>query len=192
MRDATMMALPRVLCAFAVTCTCSNALKLPVVRREAAPASAISRRSLPAAALVAAAPSAFAASKRENGLEWEDVKLGEGYGPAKLGGAVTIDYIAWLDGFEGREFSRFDKPIKVELGAGKVVAGLEECLSDGTMNAGGTRRVKIPPSLAYGETGFPRSGDRKGSIIPANASLFFQVRLRTIVLSKGVSGLTLF
>ena len=98
---------------------------------------------------------------------------------------MTIDYVAWLGGFDGREFSRFEKPIKVKLGEKKVAPGLEECLL-ADMNIGGTRRCKLPPSLAYGATGYPKSGEKAGSIIPPNADVYFQVRLRSVVLSKGL------
>ena len=43
-------------------------------------------------------------------------KVGQDDGPAKIDQTVTIDYIAWLNDFEGKEFSRFEKPIKVKLG----------------------------------------------------------------------------
>ena len=124
-------------------------------------------------------------TKTPSGLEYYDVKVGQGDGPAKLDNTVTIDYIAWLNGFEGKEFLRFEKPIKVKLGEKKVAPGLEECLL-ADMNIGGTRRCKLPPSLAYGATGYPKSGDKAGSIIPPNADVYFQVRLRSVVLSKGL------
>ena len=124
-------------------------------------------------------------TKTASGLEYYDVKVGQGDGPAKLDQTVTIDYVAWLNGFEGKEFSRFEKPIKVKLGEKKVAPGLEECLL-ADMNIGGTRRCKLPPSLAYGATGYPKSADKAGSIIPPNADVYFQVRLRSVVLSKGL------
>lgn len=143
----------------------------------------VSRRALSGAAIGAASQlplGAFGAT----GLSWEDVKVGGGDKIAVKGDTVTIDYVAWLGGFGQKEFSRFEKPIKVTLGEGKIVAGLEAALSDG-MRAGGTRRVVIPPDFAYGATGLPRSGEKRGTIIPPNATLYFEVRLRTIVLSKG-------
>merc|ERR1719263_992318 len=81
--------------------------------------------------------------------------------------------------------SRFEKPIKVKLGEKKVAPGLEECLL-ADMNIGGTRRCKLPAKLAYGSTGYPKSGEKAGSIIPPNADVYFQVRLRSVVLSKGL------
>ena len=90
-----------------------------------------------------------------------------------------------MNDFEGKEFSRFEKPIKVKLGEKKVAPGLEECLL-ADMNIGGTRRCKLPAKLAYGSTGYPKSGEKAGSIIPPNADVYFQVRLRSVVLSKGL------
>ena len=58
-------------------------------------------------------------TKTASGLEYYDVKVGQGDGPAKIDQTVTIDYVAWLNGFEGKEFSRFEKPIKVKLGEKK-------------------------------------------------------------------------
>ena len=124
-------------------------------------------------------------TKTASGLEYYDVKVGQGDGPAKIDQTVTIDYIAWLNDFEGKEFSRFEKPIKVKLGEKKVAPGLEECLL-ADMNIGGTRRCKLPAKLAYGSTGYPKSGEKAGSIIPPNADVYFQVRLRSVVLSKGL------
>ena len=48
------------------------------------------------------------------------------------------------------------------------------------MNIGGTRRCKLPAKLAFGATGYPTSGEKAGSLIPPNAEVFFQVRLRSI------------
>ena len=45
---------------------------------------------------------------------------------------------------------------------------------------------KLPAKLAYGSTGYPKSGEKAGSIIPPNADVYFQVRLRSVVLSKGL------
>ena len=167
----------RLLLAVAAMGTTSHALK-PMNRRAL-------MLGVPAAAALPTPSRAVEMTKTASGLEYYDVKVGQGDGPAKLEQTVTIDYIAWLNGFEGKEFSRFEKPIKVKLGEKKVAPGLEECLL-ADMNIGGTRRCKLPPSLAYGATGYPKSGDKAGSIIPPNADVYFQVRLRSVVLSKGL------
>ncbi|KAH8051244.1 peptidyl-prolyl cis-trans isomerase [Aureococcus anophagefferens] len=158
----------------AVTLACADALHVAPapaasqrVRRSAPP----SRRALlagaAAAATLAQLPRAAVAESKKSadGLEWTDVKVGDVVGKvAAAGDTVTIDYVAWLGGFDGREFSRFEKPIKVTLGEGKIVKGLEAALSDG-MRPGGVAA---------------------GTIVPPGATLYFEVRLRTIVLSKGI------
>ena len=162
----------------ATACTAAHALK-PMHRRAWMVGT-------PAAALALPTPThAQEMTTTASGLEYYDVKVGQGDGPAKIDQTVTIDYIAWLNDFEGKEFSRFEKPIKVKLGEKKVAPGLEECLL-ADMNIGGTRRCKLPAKLAYGSTGYPKSGEKAGSIIPPNADVYFQVRLRSVVLSKGL------
>jgi FKBP-type peptidyl-prolyl cis-trans isomerase len=161
----------------ATACTAAHALK-PMNRRAVL-------LGVPAAAALPTPSRAVEMTKTASGLEYYDVKVGQGDGPAKIDQTVTIDYIAWLNDFEGKEFSRFEKPIKVKLGEKKVAPGLEECLL-ADMNIGGTRRCKLPAKLAYGATGYPKSGDKAGSIIPPNADVYFQVRLRSVVLSKGL------
>ena len=161
----------------ATACTAAHALK-PMQRRAW-------MLGAPAALALPTPTHAQEMTKTASGLEYYDVKVGQGDGPAKIDQTVTIDYIAWLNDFEGKEFSRFEKPIKVKLGEKKVAPGLEECLL-ADMNIGGTRRCKLPAKLAYGSTGYPKSGEKAGSIIPPNADVYFQVRLRSVVLSKGL------
>ncbi|KAH8071554.1 hypothetical protein JL720_11440 [Aureococcus anophagefferens] len=135
----------------AVTLACADALSVAPapaasqrVRRSAPP----SRRALlagaAAAATLAQLPRAAVAESKKaaDGLEWTDVKVGDDVGKVARGDTATIDYAAWLGGFDGREFSRFEKPIKVTLGEGKIVKGLEAALSDG-MRPGGVARVAI-------------------------------------------------
>jgi FKBP-type peptidyl-prolyl cis-trans isomerase len=56
-----------------------------------------------------------------------------------------------------------------KLGAGWVIPGLEEGVW--SMRAGGTRKIMVPPELAYGDIA---SEDSK---IPANSTLLFEVAL---------------
>jgi len=158
---------------------------------------ALSRRALPGAAATAAAALALAvgsppalAADAAPVVSWEDVSVNKfADRPAALGDTVTIDYVAWFDSFDGKEFSRVEKPIKVTLGQNKVTPGLEACMLD-KMTPGSTRRCKL--TAPYGATGLPRSGDKQGSVVPPNTDIYFQVHMRTIALSKGVSGLNLF
>lgn len=128
-------------------------------------------------------------SRANGGLVIEDLQVGQGDGPPRPDAQVTIDYKAWLDGFDGRLFSEVRGPLVVPLGKDAIIPGLEQTILG--MRVGGTRRVAIPPNLAYGSTGYPTSGDKVGSVIPPNSTLYFQIRLRSIKLSTGAFGLNL-
>lgn len=96
------------------------------------------------------------------GLEIWDVKEGSGNAVTK-GQTVKVTYIGWLT--NGEVFDQSKEPI--EFGLGQVIKGWQEGIPG--MKPGGTRRIKIPPTLAYGE--------RKVGKIPANSTLVFQVEL---------------
>merc|ERR1719217_1259285 len=57
------------------------------------------------------------------------------------------------------------------VGSGRVIPGWDEGIS--SMRVGGTRKLFLPPELAYGESG-------AGTSIPPNAELFFEVELKGI------------
>ncbi|HYS76153.1 MAG TPA: FKBP-type peptidyl-prolyl cis-trans isomerase, partial [Burkholderiales bacterium] len=57
------------------------------------------------------------------------------------------------------------------LGKSEVMAGWEEGLNG--MRVGGTRKLVVPPQLAYGEEG-------AGDTIPPNATLTFEVELLSV------------
>jgi FKBP-type peptidyl-prolyl cis-trans isomerase len=167
--------------------TLGQKLDLRSAMQAAFPA-AVAAALMPAAsALAAKPPAAKPLTKTASGLEYYDVKVGQGDGPAKIGQTVTIDYIGWLNDFEGKEFARYEKPVTLKLGEKNQLGeatGLKECLL-ADMNIGGTRRCKLPAKLAFGATGYPTSGEKAGSLIPPNADVYFQVRLRSIAaLSK--------
>jgi FKBP-type peptidyl-prolyl cis-trans isomerase FkpA len=102
-----------------------------------------------------------------------DLKLGTGT-DAVSGKALSVNYTGWLydasktdqkglqfDTSVGREVFGFT------LGAGQVIQGWEQGVPG--MKIGGTRRLVVPPSLAYG-------GSRNGPI-PPNATLVFEIEL---------------
>ena len=106
-----------------------------------------------------------------SGLKYYDIQTGTGETPT-TGQTVVVHYTGWLE--DGTQFdSSYDRgePLSFELGAGSVISGWDEGLA--TMKVGGIRQLVIPPELAYGDTG-------AGSVIPAGATLIFEVELLEI------------
>ena len=102
-----------------------------------------------------------------------DLVVGTG-AEAASGKTIKVHYTGWLYNEErpdskGAQFDSSEglDPLTFILGTGTVIAGWDEGLVG--MKAGGTRRLIIPPSKAYG-------GTRRGPI-PPNATLVFDVQL---------------
>jgi FKBP-type peptidyl-prolyl cis-trans isomerase FkpA len=103
-----------------------------------------------------------------SGLTIEDTVLGEGT-PACHGRDITVHYAGWLaDGTQFDDSREKQDPFEFTLGKKEVMDGWEEGLRG--MRVGGTRRLVIPPSLAYGSQG-------AGDTIPPDATLTFEVEL---------------
>jgi FKBP-type peptidyl-prolyl cis-trans isomerase len=106
-----------------------------------------------------------------------DLQVGSG-AAAATGNQLTLNYSGWLYDASKPDSKGplFDssyatgQPFTVTLGAGQVIDGWERGLVG--MQAGGVRRLIVPPSLAYG-------GERKGPI-PPNATLLFDIELITV------------
>lgn len=106
-----------------------------------------------------------------------DLRIGTGIA-AENGDDLTVHYTGWLyDGTQpdqkGLQFesSIGRDPLSFTLGTNGVIAGWDLGLVG--LRVGGLRRLVIPPSLAYGE-------GRRG-VIPANATLIFEVELVEVV-----------
>ena len=86
----------------------------------------------------------------DSGLVSVDLECGDG-AEAAHGDALVVQYTATLD--DGTEFdsASSEDPYEFLLASDKVIAGWNEGL-DG-MQVGGTRRLVIPPDLAYGADG---------------------------------------
>ena len=113
-------------------------------------------------------PKAEAQKETPSGLKYVDLIVGTGKSPVK-GKPVTVHYTGWLT--DGKKFdSSVDRkePFQFVLGTGSVIAGWDEGVA--TMKVGGKRKLTIPPSLGYGARG-------AGGVIPANATLIFDVEL---------------
>lgn len=103
-----------------------------------------------------------------SGLKYIDTKVGTG-AEAKKGDTVEVHYTGWLK--DGKKFdSSKDRgqPFSFELGSGQVIKGWDEGVEK--MKVGGTRKLIIPPDLAYGKRG-------AGGVIPPDAELTFEVEL---------------
>ena len=102
-----------------------------------------------------------------------DLTLGTG-AAATTGMSITVNYTGWLydatkTDQKGLQFDTTtgSTPFAFTLGSGQVIAGWDQGIPG--MKVGGTRRLVIPPSLAYGAT-------RNGTI-PPNAALVFDIQL---------------
>ena len=107
-----------------------------------------------------------------SGLSYEDTRPGTGASPTK-GQTCVMHYTGWLwvNGAKGAKFdSSHDRgdPFSFPIGAGHVIKGWDEGVA--TMKVGGARTLLIPPALGYGARG-------AGGVIPANATLLFEVEL---------------
>jgi peptidylprolyl isomerase len=110
--------------------------------------------------------------KTESGLQYVDVKEGDGATP-KTGQTCVVHYTGWLwqDGGKGQKFdSSVDrgKPLDFPVGKKRVIAGWDEGVA--SMKVHGKRQLLIPPNLGYGIRG-------ASGVIPPNATLFFEVEL---------------
>jgi peptidylprolyl isomerase len=101
----------------------------------------------------------------------KDIK--DGSGPIARGGDdVTVNWVGfWYR--QRREFYGTWKdrhPFTFEVGAGQVIRGWDRSMRG--MKVGGRRKVLIPPSLAYGDTGT--------SSVPPNEPLVYVIDLLAV------------
>ena len=109
--------------------------------------------------------------KTESGLEYRDIKVGDGPAP-KSGQTCVVHYTGWL--WQGAKGKKFDSSVdrgdrsRFPLAARQVIPGWDEGVA--TMKVGGKRELLIPPELGYGARGAGRD-------IPPNSTLIFEVEL---------------
>ena len=106
-------------------------------------------------------------TRTDSGLEYTDVKVGEGASP-ETGQVVVVHYVGTLTNGAKFDSSRDrGRPFEFILGVGQVIKGWDEGVA--SMKVGGTRILTIPPDLGYGKSGV--------GPIPPNATLVFEVEL---------------
>jgi len=105
--------------------------------------------------------------KGRGGVEYEDLVVGDG-AVASRGCTVEIECSLSLN---RGDIVQQNAKQSFRLGERRVVAGLEYGVEG--MRGGGERRIRVPPHLAYRETGVPDS-------IPPNAVLEFRVSLLAV------------
>jgi peptidylprolyl isomerase len=114
----------------------------------------------------------MAMTSTPSGLQFDDTKPGTGESP-KTGQTCVMHYTGWLweHGTKGKKFdSSVDRgePFEFPIGHGHVIKGWDEGVA--SMKIGGKRTLLIPAELGYGARG-------AGGVIPANATLLFEVEL---------------
>jgi FKBP-type peptidyl-prolyl cis-trans isomerase FkpA len=108
----------------------------------------------------------------DSGLQYEDLKLGEGAEAKGAGQTVIVHYTGWLE--DGTKFDSSkdrNEPFSFPLDCGYVIKGWDEGVKG--MKVGGQRKLTIPAELGYGARG-------AGGVIPPNATLIFEVELLEI------------
>ena len=104
-------------------------------------------------------------------LKIEDLEIGSGKAAVK-GALITTQYRGWLE--DGSEFDSSwsrGKPFQCVIGTGRVIRGWDIGLAG--MRVGGTRRLRVPAALGY--------GDRQVGRIPPHADLHFEIELLEVL-----------
>ncbi len=106
----------------------------------------------------------------EDGVQIREILQGRGPA-AEDGDEVTIDYTGYLaDGSMFDSSIKRGVPVQFMLGQAPLSGWNTGVLG---MQAGGSRRVQLPPELAYGEQGVE-------GLIPPNETLVFEIELLKI------------
>ncbi len=99
----------------------------------------------------------------------DDIVIGTG-AAAQAGDTITVNYTGRFQDGTVFDTSNGKAPYTFVLGAGRVIDGWDQGIPG--MKVGGQRRLTIPPSLAYGQSGY--------GAIPPNSTLVFDVALVSI------------
>jgi FKBP-type peptidyl-prolyl cis-trans isomerase FkpA len=121
------------------------------------------------------APATSGAPPAVTSLKTATLKPGSGATIA-AGQIAVVQYTGWLyeAGATDHKGKQFDssrnagQPFKFPVGTGSVIKGWDQGVPG--MKIGESRRLTIPPDLAYGDSG-------AGGVIPPGATLVFDVEL---------------
>jgi FKBP-type peptidyl-prolyl cis-trans isomerase FkpA len=104
----------------------------------------------------------------DNGLQIEELALGQEGQRANKGNIVAIHYTGWLqDGTTVIDTTRNRQPLQFQLGEGTVLKGWDIGVQG--MKVGGKRKLTVPPALAFGK--------RELGQIKPDSTLVFEVEL---------------
>lgn len=107
--------------------------------------------------------------RTESGLYIQTLEPGDGP-VVRRGQTVVAHYTGWLtDGTKFDSSRDRGEPLRIPIGMDRVIDGWDEGIVG--MRVGETRRLVIPPELAYGEAG------AGGGVIPPNATLIFEIEI---------------
>jgi len=111
-------------------------------------------------------------NKTDNGIFYKTVEAGKG-DVCGSGKDVTVEYKGYLiDGqiFDASKYfePRGHEPLDFKTGAHQMLPGFDQMVQD--MKVGETRKMVLPPELAYGDRGYP-------GVIPGGAYICFDVKL---------------
>eukprot|EP00835_Amoeboradix_gromovi_P003772 NODE_262_length_12566_cov_0.133392.p2 type:complete len:411 gc:universal NODE_262_length_12566_cov_0.133392:1574-342(-) len=109
----------------------------------------------------------------KEGIVIKDMNTQNGY-KAKNGDKVSVRYLGRLANGKTFDSNMKGKPFSFSLGKGDVIKGWD--LGIIGMTEGSTRKLTIPPNLAYGKRG--------SSGIPGSSTLVFDIKMLKITSSK--------
>ena len=112
-------------------------------------------------------------TKASNGVYYKIDAEGKGSAIGK-GKNVTVDYIGYLPSGQVFDASKGFHPqgheaLSFKTGAGQMIPGFDSMVQEMKLNE--TRKMIIPPQLAYGAYGVPQAG------IPGNSYICFDVKV---------------